>query len=90
MAKKIDPINNNVNNNTNNVNVNVHVPRSKKATAKKKEQPNWYTRTIVGGAIALILSLCGYLVKKNMDDKSNGNSNGIEQNAIPIEGEKQN
>ena len=56
-------VNNNTNNNTNNVNVHVKVEHPKaprKAASNKKEKPNWWTRTLIGGIIALILSVAGY------------------------------
>ncbi len=74
MATKNTPTDSNINtnNNTNNVNVNVKVHQPKRAATKKKPEPNWYARTIIGGIIALVLSLCGYYLKNNMDkDKEN-------------------
>lgn len=92
MAKKTTPetaLNNNRNNNTNNINVNVNVDHPRPSTEKKREDPNWYTRTILGGIIALILGIGGYYIKKNLDDKGKG-STDIEHNVTPIEGVKQN
>lgn len=91
MAKKTTPetSSNNRNNNTNNVNVNVNVEHPRPNSEKKKEDPNWYTRTILGGIIALILGIGGYYIKKNLDDKSKG-STSLEYNTTPIEGVKQN
>ena len=62
--------NSNINNNTNNVNVNVTVEKPKRQYIKKKSEPNWDLRTILGGIIALILSLGGYYIKKGMDSGS--------------------
>ncbi len=95
MAKKTTPEtssnnrNNNTNNNTNNVNVNVNVEHPRSNPEKKKEDPNWYTRTILGGIIALILSIGGYYIKKHLDDKGK-RSTDIEYNTTPVEGVKQN
>jgi hypothetical protein len=76
MATKKEPINSNINKNINNVNVNVDVHQHKK-TSDKGEEPNWYIRTILGGIIALVLTLGGYYAKKNLDYKSKANSTEI-------------
>ena len=91
MAKKTTPdtTSNNRNSNTNNVNVNVNVEHPRPNSENKKEDPNWYTRTILGGIIALILGIGGYYIKKNLDDKGKENMN-VDYNATPIEGVKQN
>jgi hypothetical protein len=83
---EVNPISN-VNNNTNSFIVNL--PSRKRSTAKKKSEPNWYTRTIVGGIIALFLSIGGYYIKKNLDEKSK-NSTIVVPNGQPLEGTKQN
>jgi len=88
MEKKEIPTN--VNNHTNQVNVNVNIPPRKRNPNKKKASPNWYVKTILGGSIALILSIGGYYIKKNMDQKSKGNNTAIDPNGQPIEGTKQN
>lgn len=69
MPPKAKPTESNVNNNhnTNNINLNVNIPHTEQATNKEKSEPNWWTRTVIGGIIALILSLCGYYLKNNMD-----------------------
>ena len=59
----------NTNNNTNNVSVKVDMKQPVEKSSQKKSTPNWYVRTIIGGVIGLALSLCGYYLKKNMDDK---------------------
>lgn len=58
------------NNNFNNITLNVTQEKSKRQYTKKKSEPNWYIRTILGGIIALILSLGAYYLKKNIDDDS--------------------
>jgi hypothetical protein len=89
------PVNNNINNNTNNVNLKVNITqpkeRTEKKSVKKTNEPDWYKRTIIGGIIGLILSLCGYYIKKGMDEKSGINEGQVIQSTIqPIEGQKQN
>ncbi|MES2285437.1 MAG: hypothetical protein V4547_07090 [Bacteroidota bacterium] len=92
MATKSTPSNNNVNtnNNTNNVNVNVNVKHPETKSSQKKSNPNWYTRTILGGIIALALSLCLYLIKKNLDAKSGATTTPAQYNAKTFNGIKQN
>lgn len=92
MATKSTPSNNNVNrnNNTNNVNVHVNIKHPKTKLSQKKSNPDWYTRTIIGGIIALVLSLCGYYAKKNLDAKRGPGTTSIEHHSKPIEGIKQN
>lgn len=90
MATKSAPVNNNVNNNTNNVNVNVHVKEPRKRTVKKASKPSWITKAIVGGVIALVVSVSVYFINKNLDSKSSTNTLKIEENQKPIEGKIQN
>ena len=80
MATKEKPTN--VNTNNNNIHVNVNVPNN---TSKKKSDPNWYVRTIVGGIIALILSVGGYYIKKNLDEKSRNDGASSQTDPRPIE-----
>ena len=75
--------NTNKNINTNNLNIKVEVEHKQNSDALKKSGPNWYIRTILGGLIALALSLCGYYVKNNSYGKSKV-STSIEQNSHPI------
>lgn len=65
------------NSNTNNITLNVTPEKPKRQYTKKKQEPNWYTRTILGGIIALVLSLCAYYIKSAMDEKADPNSNNI-------------
>jgi hypothetical protein len=67
-------VNTNTNNNTNNVNVKVNVERPKKAIAKKTSSLSWLKKTIIGGIIALLLSVTGYYIKKQLDNKGGANS----------------
>lgn len=90
MTTKSAPVNNNVNNNTNNVNVNVHVKPPRKKTVKKESTPNWYTKAIVGGTIAIVVSISVYYINKNLDAKGAPGTTNIEHNQKPIEGIKQN
>lgn len=88
MALKKEAGNINNNYNTNHVKVSFAHPPEK--ASKKKNNPNWYTRAIVGGIIALVLSLCGYLVKKNLDQKSGASTTPAQYNAKTFNGVKQN
>lgn len=92
MAAKSTPTNNNVNtnNNTNNVNVNVNIKHPKKKLSQKKTNPNWYTRTVLGGIIALALSFGLYFLKKNLDSKSGATTTPAQYNAKTFNGIKQN
>jgi hypothetical protein len=61
MAKKTnDPAANaNNNNNSNNVNVNVNVSPARRSYNRKPKN-NWLVKAIVGGIIALAVSVIGY------------------------------
>lgn len=74
MAAKSTPTNNNVNTNNNTVKVNVNIKHPKTKPSQKKSNPNWYMKTILGGIIALALSLGFYFIKKNLDSKSGATS----------------
>jgi hypothetical protein len=67
--KKTDTPATNVNNNhnTNNITLNVEHPKPQPITTKK---PNWVVKTIIVGAIGLILSLTGYFIKAHFDEQS--------------------
>ena len=67
MAAKNSPTNVNTNNNTSNVDIKIDA-RPKRVYLKKKSKPNWYTRTIIGGIIALLLSIAGYYFKNITDN----------------------
>ena len=58
----------NTNNNTNHINVKVEYPK-KRAPSKKKDKPNWILKAVVVGVVGLVLSLVGYYVKKQIDEK---------------------
>jgi hypothetical protein len=75
--------NHNVNNNTNNITINV--PPQEGSSDKKKSEPNWYIRTILGGIITLALSIGGYYIKKNMDEKGKGDASSSQPDIRPIE-----
>lgn len=84
-------MNNNVNSNTNNVNVKVNIEHPKEKINQKSSEPNWYKRTIISGVIGLILSLCGYYIKKNMNEETNDNPTEVTRSStLPIQGQKQN
>jgi len=89
MAKKEHPLNVNNNVNNNNIKVEVNVPSHTENSSKKKPEPNWYVRTILGGIIALILSIGGYYIKRNLDGKSKDDGKS-QQDVRPIETTKQN
>lgn len=71
-AKNKIPTESSINNNSNinNIHLNVNTKKPKRQSIKKKQEPNWYVKTIFGGIIALILSLGGYYLKKGMDSNS--------------------
>jgi hypothetical protein len=74
----------NSNVNTNNSNINIKVDaRPKRTYTKKKSEPNWYARTIIGGIIALLLSIAGYYIKNNL------NNGGSKTNAEPVNSSNQ-
>lgn len=74
------------NTNTNNITLNVTHEKPKRQYTKKKNEPNWYKRTIVGAIITVIVTLIIYYVTGNnqahnppgSDDTSNAIS-GIKQ-----------
>ena len=90
MLSKDKPTNANTNDNVNTNTTNVNVGHSKKNSSKSKSRPNWYTRVIVGGIIALALSLCSYYIKNNLDKKSKDHATTIESTGNQIQGKKQN
>lgn len=53
-----------------------HVPAPSK--------PNWLVRSIVGGLIALCVSVFGYYFKKNMDSKSQLPVIGKQENVVKL------
>ncbi len=85
---------NNINNNTNNVNVNVKLEspkrRSTKSTAPKKEEAGWFKKAIIGGCIALVVSVIGLFVKQSMEENNNPTPTSITPDGQALEGEKQN
>ena len=80
----------NTNTNTNNINVNVNVEHPQTKSSKKESKPNWYMRAILGGLIALALSLLGFYLKNKMGDDKSKASTTMEQNVQPIIGKKSN
>lgn len=82
--------NTNTNNNTNNVNVNVNVHEPKRRSyTKKKKETGWLTKAIVGGIIALAVSILAY--KYNTGKKTSDSSfDTVQPGGQPIEGTKQN
>lgn len=72
--KDIHIANNNRNVNNNTVHVNVELP---KKDEPKKKNTNWLLKSLVGGIIAIAVSLAIYYGKKNFDktDKSNNIEN---------------
>ncbi len=82
MAVKDNPTNVNTNNNNNTIDIKIDA-RPKRAYTKKKSNPNWYTRTIIGGIIALLLSIAGYYIKSSLDN------DGSKTNVEPINSSNQ-
>jgi len=58
--------NTNRNTNHNNVNVSVNVEHP----SKKDLKPNWYTRTIIGAIVTILVALCIYYGKQSLSDHS--------------------
>ena len=76
------PTKGSTNNNTNNVNVHVNVeqPTPKvEQPVRKKEEPNWLLRLIVGGIITFIVSISVYYVTQNKGGKRK----------LPVENDRQ-
>ena len=61
--------NSNVNTNTNTVNVKVEYPKPRRTTTPKSKKPNWVLKTTIVGIIGLVLSLIGFYIKKQIDEK---------------------
>jgi hypothetical protein len=80
----------NNNNNTTNVNVNVELPKKKayKASTKKKTDPSWLKKLIVGGIVAFILSIAGYYIKGSLDSNKGAHPTISQPTQAPIEGKK--
>jgi hypothetical protein len=60
----------NTNNNTNNVNVNVKIEHPKKRSNTKKSKSNWLKKAIVGGLIAVAVSVAIYYLTVGTGNKS--------------------
>lgn len=65
------PVISNVNNNTNNVNVHVKVPRTRKPSIKKKEEPNWLLKASIGGIISIGVALAIYYLTTDSEQQHN-------------------
>lgn len=60
-------INNNINNNTNNITVEVKIDQPKKRIVKKKKEPNWYKKWIIGTVTTVLLAISIPYVKAKVD-----------------------
>ncbi len=73
--------------NINNI-INVNAPQPQRRTGSKKvPKTSWLNKAIIGGVIALIVSLAGFYIKSSL---SKGSNMRVSPNSTMIEGVKQN
>lgn len=73
-------------NNTNNIILNVNQEKPKRKYTKKKQNPNWYTKAIIGGIITIIVTLVIYYAT---GDTEKHTPPGVDNNSNAISGIKQ-